>query len=94
MFKNFGTNVILPLLVYILKVFSQQASEVPNFRSFDLYEYYWPTERNDIVQNYDEAVSKCRKIGASLAVVKTKDVGDFLTNQIKISSKCQYFKYF
>ena len=50
------------------------------FFSFGSYEYY--VERNNPVWSYSEAEEKCNAIQATLAVVNTEDIRNFLVKRI------------
>ena len=45
------------------------------------YEYYYDTSDQGLVNYYDEAESKCAEQGATLVMIKTKEVEDFILAQ-------------
>ena len=45
------------------------------------YEYYYDGSNHSAVFSYEEAMSKCAEQGATLVMIKTKEVEDFILAQ-------------
>jgi len=57
--------------------------EAQIFRQFGFYEYYWPIEEDAFVGSYSEAEEECRKLDATLVVINTQAIGNFLETKIE-----------
>ena len=63
-------------------------SILQTFVPFGFFEYY--IETNNPVGSFTEAEEKCNASQATLAVVKTKEIRDFLVREIgEISGECR-----
>ena len=51
------------------------------FEPFGLYEYYWSKNQTKYARSYAEANSACEELNARLAIVDTKEIGEFLTDK-------------
>jgi len=59
-------------------------SRAQSFQQFGSYEYYWSTIEDNYVESYSEAEDQCRQMNATLALVNTREVGEFFDNKIGI----------
>jgi len=57
-------------------------TESQSFHPFGSYEYYWSTIQEDYVESYTEAEGQCRQMNATLAIVNTREVGDYFDKEI------------
>ena len=60
------------------------------FQHFGAYEYYWSDESSNYARNYAEAQQQCSRRNATLAVVNTKEVGEFLKSRIRRTSYSKF----
>jgi len=62
-------------------VFAARSRAQP-FQQFGSYEYYWSTAENVSVESYSEAEEYCIQMDATLAIVNTREIGEFFDNKI------------
>jgi len=58
--------------------------EAQTFHQFGSVEYYWPIEQEVYVRSYDEAEARCTSLNATLGLIKTRKIGEFLAEHIGI----------
>jgi len=63
-----------------------------SFYQFGSYEYYWSTEKDDFVRNYSMAEARCRHMNATMAIINTREIGEFFDRVIE-EIPCELMKY-
>ena len=69
----------MELFVYLLALTSSGLAQ--QWAKNEEYEYYYYGSDQGIVYSYEEAVIKCAEQGATLVMIKTKEVEDFILAQ-------------